>query len=397
MFSKFPGQLPQDPLARKRLLLLAAAAVVIAVLLVLYLLGAILLPLGLSLVIAYVLLPFARLLERCMPWREKRPGLSRGIAIGGIFIFLLAIIAGFLALVVPPTIKQGSEFIDQFPGFLNSARTTVEGWIDLYAELIPVEVRDSAEATLADAGGIVGEAAWNVLSQTYTVISSSFALILGLATAPVLVFYLMKDSTRLRESLYAPFPIALKPYLQNAVAIVDRTIGGYIRGQLLLGLTVAVVVTTGLLLLGVPFPFVLGIVAGITELIPVIGPWIGGVVGVIVTLATEPEKVPWVILLYLGVQLLENILLVPRIQGNSLNLHPVAIILTIVVASSFFGLWGVILGPPLVAMLKDMAVCLAREWNTPVPSELETAQMAQETGSETSEAATPTGTEHEED
>ena len=372
-------QLPEHDIKRKRILLSAAAAVIIATLLVVYFLGTVLLPLGLSLVIAYVLLPLARLLERGMPWRHRRPGLSRGIAIGFIFLFLLGVVAGLLALVIPPSAEQGVKFVDEFPGFLNSARTTVEDWIELYADMIPVEVRDQAEETLSDAGGIIGEAAWNVISQTYNVVSGSFALILGLATAPVLVFYLMKDSSKIRDSLYAPFPEALKPYLRNSIAIVDRTLGGYIRGQLTLGLTVGVVVTVGLLLLGVPFPFVLGIVAAVTELVPVIGPWIGGAVGVLVTLATEPDKVPWVILLYLGVQLIENILLVPRIQGNSLNLHPVAIILVIVVASNFFGLWGVILGPPLVAMAKDMAICFAREWNNieAPPSTLEMSSHSQ--------------------
>ena len=71
------------------------------------------------------------------------------------------------------------------------------------------------------------------------------------------------------------------------------------------------------------------------------------------------------ILLYLAVQLLENTLLVPRIQGDSLNLHPAAIILTIVVASHYFGLWGVIIGPPLVALFKEMFVWFVREWNRP--------------------------------
>lgn len=348
-------------------MLLAAAAAVIAVLLVIYFLGAILLPLGLSLVVAYVLLPVARLIERVMPWRYKRPGLSRGLSIGMIFLVLLGLVAGFLALVVPPTVEQGARFAEEFPGFFNSARATVENWLELYAELIPVDVRDQVEEALSDAGGLAADAAWNVVSQTFQLISSSFSLILGLATAPVLVFYLMKDSSKIRESLYTPFPDALKPHVEGVLGIVDRTVGGYIRGQMTLGVTVGVVVTVGLLLLGVPFPFVLGLVAGITELIPVIGPWIGGAVGVLVTLATEPDKLPWVIVLYLGVQLLENVLLVPRIQGNSLNLHPVAIILVIIVSSNFFGLWGVILGPPLVAMAKEMIVCFAREWKGPEP------------------------------
>ena len=384
-------------LTRKRLLLLAAAAVIIIALLVVYLLGTVLLPLWLSLVIAYVLLPVARFTERGIPWRDSRPGLSRGIAIGVIFLALLGLLAGLLALVVPPTVEQSQKFAEEFPGFLSSARTTVESWLDLYAELIPVEVRDRTEETLSNAGGIAAEAAWKVLSQTFSVISGSFALILGLTTAPVLVFYLMKDSTKIRQAVNAPFPAEMKPHLEKAIDIVDRTIGGYIRGQLTLGVTVAVVVTAGLLLLGVPFPFVLGIVAGITELIPVIGPWIGGSVGVLVTLATAPEKVPWVILLYFAVQIVENVLLVPRIQGNSLNLHPVAIILIIVVASNFFGLWGVILGPPLVAMGKDMAVCFIREWNNGempplTPGESHTAQP-----SDTEETRSDYADNHEED
>ena len=373
-------------MTRKRIQLAAVAAVVIVTLAVLYLLGSTLLTLGISVVIAYVLLPVARLLERAMPWRRHRPGLSRGIAIGIIFLAGLGVLAGALALVVPPTIHQGQRFIEGFPGFLNSSRIIIEGWIAEYADLIPANIRDSAEETLANAGSIVGRAAWNVFSQTLGVISGSFAFILGLATAPVLIFYLMKDSGPIKASLYAPFPAELGGYLRDILDIIDRTLGGYIRGQLTLGLTVGVIIAVGLFLLGVPFAFVLGVVAGLTELVPIIGPWIGGAVGVLVTLATAPDKVLWVILLYLVVQLLENTLLVPRIQGNTLKLHPIAVIMIIVIASQYFGLWGVILGPPLVAMGKDIIVYLAQEWNSPITStDLEEIAGPDEQGEEKSE------------
>ncbi len=350
-------------LKRHRYLLLGTAAVIVITLGVLYFLGTVLLTLGISAVAAYVLLPVARLLERAMPWRERRPGLSRGLAIGIIFLAVVGIFVGLLAAVVPPTIEQGQRFIRDFPSFLNSARTTLESWLTQYAELVPVDLRDRAESTLADAGGIIGRAAWNLVTQVLSIISGSIAFILGLATAPVLIFYLMKDSGNIKSSLAAPFPSALRPYLQDVLDIADRTVGGYIRGQLFLGLVVGAIVTVGLLLLGVPFPFMLGIVAGLTELVPIIGPWIGGAAGVLVTLATAPEKVPYVILLYLAIQLLENTLLVPRIQGESLKLHPVIIILVIIVASNYFGFWGVILGPPLAAMGKEIGVYFAQQWS----------------------------------
>ena len=374
-------------LRRKRRHLVAMAAVVTATLVVLYLMGTVLLTLGLSVVAAYVLLPVARLLERAMPWRKGRPGLSRGIAVAVIFVAVLGLLAGLLALVIPPTVEQGQRFAEEFPAFFRDARVTMEGWIARYTERIPPDIRAKIEETAAGAGGTVTDAAWNVVSQTVRVVSGSFAFILGLATAPVMVFYLMKDSSAIRASLSAPFPKDLRPYLQDALDIADRTIGAYIRGQLTLGVIVGTVVTVGLLLLGVPFAFVLGIVAGLTELVPVIGPWIGGAAGVLVTLATEPEKFPWVLLLYLGVQLAENIFLVPRIQGDSLKLHPVAVIIVIVIASNYFGLWGVILGPAIVAMVKDLAVYLSQEWNRPpVASALGDAAEASGSTTEGAEA-----------
>ena len=120
--------------------------------------------------------------------------------------------------------------------------------------------------------------------------------------------------------------------------------------------------------MGVPFPVFLGIVGGITELVPIIGPWIGGAAAVLVTLALAPDKVLWVVLLYLGIQLVENTILVPRIQGNALKLHPILLILIVVVASQTFGIWGVILGPPLVAMGKAMAEYFLGEWSRVVPA-----------------------------
>jgi predicted PurR-regulated permease PerM len=100
-------------------------------------------------------------------------------------------------------------------------------------------------------------------------------------------------------------------------------------------------------------------------MVPIIGLWIGGAVGVLVTLAVAPDKVIWVILLYLGIQVLENSFLVPRIQGNALDLHPIAVMVVIVIGSHLFGLWGVILGPLLVAAAKEVIKYFVNQWNQP--------------------------------
>jgi predicted PurR-regulated permease PerM len=103
----------------------------------------------------------------------------------------------------------------------------------------------------------------------------------------------------------------------------------------------------------------------------------------LVTLATAPEKVIWVILLYLGIQVLENSFLVPRIQGNALDLHPITVMVVIVIGSHLFGFWGVIVGPLVAAVAKEVIKYFIAEWNRSVPPlrPLEDIEVADETAS----------------
>ena len=343
--------------------MLSAAAVFVALLVLFYVLGSVLITVMFSALIAYVLLPLANVIVRVMPWSDRRPGLSRGIAVGFIFLLAIGIFAGSMVIVIPPTIEQGKDFIDNFPTFFNSSRMTIERWVGENAELVPDEVRAQIEENIAGAGAILVDAAWEVLPNTVGLVSETFALIIGFATMPVLIFYFVKDSKQVGSSLLAPFPKALRPYLVDVAKIGDKAVGGYLRGQLILGAIVGIAVTIGLMAMGVPFAAVLGVIAGVSEMIPIVGPLIGGAAGILVTLATAPEKVIWVAVLYLGVQLVENTLLVPRVQAGTLNLHPVAVIFVIIVGGHFFGIWGIIFGPPLVSMGRDVIRYLAREWD----------------------------------
>lgn len=350
-------------LSRERAYLLVFGAILLAFLGLVFWLGSVLLPFGISVVAAYVLLPVAQFLERLMPWRRTRPDLARFTAVAAIFVAAHAAFIGVLLLLIPSIIDEGRQFARDFPEFLSGARVTIEGWVERYVDVVPEDARERIEMVLSEAGQIVGGAAFNVAQQTLGAVTGSFAFILALATAPVLIFYLMKDSSMITHSLQYPFPGDLRPHLHNLLRMADHTLGGYLRGQLTLGVVVGVMAGVGLWALGINAAPMLGVVAGLTELVPIIGPWIGGAVGVVVTLATEPDKVVWVILLYLVIQLLENTLLVPRIQAETLSLHPVVVILVITLGSQFFGLWGVVLGPPLTALGRDLIVYFHRQWN----------------------------------
>ena len=343
--------------------MLAATAFLVATLALLYLLGSVLFTVLMSALIAYVLLPLAQLLVSWMPWRESRPELSRSLAVTVIFVVATGVTAGILAVVIPPTINQTEDFIDEFPTFFAAARETIEGWVGEYSDRVPQQLRAQIEDYIASLSSVLAESAFQILPKTVGFIAGSVSLIIGLAAMPVLIFYFTKDSKIIGTYLISPLPKVLRPYLLDIARIADSTLGGYIRGQLILGLTVGVAVTIGLMALGIPFAAVLGVVAGISELVPIVGPWIGGAAGVLVALATAPEKIVWVALLYLSVQIVENVLLVPRVQAHTLNIHPAAVIIVIILGSHFFGFWGIILGPPLLSLSKDIVKYLANEWH----------------------------------
>lgn len=352
---------------QQRLGLVLAGAIVVAVVLLLYWQAGVLFPFAVSGVLAYVLYPAVRALERVMPWRTRRPGLSRIVSITLIYSVALTLIAGVLALIAPRIVEESTDFISEFPQLFRSARATLEQWNQQYAARVPEETRQNVEEALAGAGNALINATKDAFFRIFGFVAGALTLIIGLSTAPIFLFYLLKDQESLSGGLYRVFPTLARPHLKNVVSILNDTVGSYIRGQLILGLIVGTVVGVGLFLLRVKFPLLLGVVAAITELVPIIGPWVGGIAGILVTLATSPEKTLWVILLYLGVQLVENSLLVPRIQGRALGLHPIVVMLIIVTGSQLLGLWGVILGPLLVASAKDVIKYFFQEWdNLPV-------------------------------
>jgi predicted PurR-regulated permease PerM len=155
---------------------------------------------------------------------------------------------------------------------------------------------------------------------------------------------------------YSIWPEELQTDVRNVVSIADRVLAAYIRGQLLLGFVVGIVTFIGLYFLDVQYAVPLAVLAGIFEMVPILGPWISGTVGVIVVLATDPGKVWVVVLLFVAIQQLENTFLVPKIQGDAVDLNPAIIMILLVVAGAVFGLIGVIVVVPVAAIIRDVFV-----------------------------------------
>jgi predicted PurR-regulated permease PerM len=127
---------------------------------------------------------------------------------------------------------------------------------------------------------------------------------------------------------------------------------------LLLCLFVGALATIALLIIGVPFAPVLGLIAGIFEVLPNIGPYLGAIPAILVALATNPVSAIWVAVAFLAIQMIENLVLVPRISGQSVKLHPALVMMVLVIGGQLAGFWGMLIAVPVTAVIRDVFLYL---------------------------------------
>jgi predicted PurR-regulated permease PerM len=136
--------------------------------------------------------------------------------------------------------------------------------------------------------------------------------------------------------------------------LIDDVLSAYIRGQLLLILFVGGLSTIALLIIGVPFAIVLGLIAGIFEALPYVGPILGAIPALIVALLSDPVSAIWVAVAFFAIQQVENLILVPRISGESVKLHPAMVMVVLVMGNELAGLLGMLVAVPITATIRDV-------------------------------------------
>ena len=335
----------------------------------LYLVRGALFPLVLGIVLTYILNPFVNFFEQFIPLKSTKPKLARALSITIVIVTSFLIIAGSLLLVVPPMFKQSSELITNIPSLITDARTTVESWNKEYASNIPEEVRVEIDRLLENGGAILLGEFSGLIGRTAVAAVHALTLVIGLVVLPLFVFYFLKDRETVRESFVEIFPTDTQIHVVYVLRILNRIIGAYVRAQFTLAAVVWVFISIGLMLMGVKYAILLGAVAGIFELVPIVGAWLAIIPTIIVVLSTSPEKILWVLLLYLGVQLFQGAIIVPRVQSFAMKLHPLMILISIVVGSEIAGLWGVVLGPPIAASIKELLIYFSNPPGYGIPME----------------------------
>ena len=338
-----------DPALLRLLVFLGA---LVAVIVVLILFRQIFLPLLLGLLVAY-------LLDPAVGWFERH---GRSRLFGVIVIALLLVLAAVvLTLFIFPTLgNQLERLADRLPEYQTRLREQVEPWLERLQARYPEEIEelqqrfvDGLKSNFPDVAGRLG--GW--FRTIFANIFDFFLFLLNLIFVPVFAFYLLVDFPKVRQGIAGLVPVPYRDVVLARVREVDGAVSSFLRGQLTIALILATINAVGLMALGVPFGLGIGIVAGLANMIPYMALVVGLIPGLLLSWAEHQSwlRLVGVVAVFSGAQMLEGMVLSPRILGKSVNLHPVWVLLAIIAGGSLFGFIGMLIAVPVAAAVQVFA------------------------------------------
>ncbi|MHB0858537.1 MAG: AI-2E family transporter [Anaerolineae bacterium] len=333
---------------------LLVGVLLLIVLLVLWKAWAALVPFFLGTILAYVLLPVVDFLDNRVQTLIRRRGLSRPLAILVVYIVGLALVAGVLAFIVPAVVEQAGALAEAAPAYWARLESFLGEDVSAFLENIPPEIQETVNANIERAIAGLVDALQMGLLVTIGTLTQTITYIIGLVIVPFWLFLVLNDTDRLRRGFFELVPEKARWDVEHILTIIDELLSSYVRGQALLAVIIGVTATTALMIIGVDLALLLGTIAGLFEVIPILGPWLGAIPAVLIALLTDPMKALWVAVSFFAIQQIENVVLVPRIAGNSVRFHPALVMVIVIVGSEVGGFWGLLLALPLTAMLRDV-------------------------------------------
>ncbi len=316
---------------------------------------AILFPFGLSLILAVLLKPLADGIAR-LGTRGGRSLFPYDLAIVLAFVLFLGILYLIGQYVLVPFIKEFQEFIASIPQIVATVQQAAPRLIEQYQlDAVPPEVKQLIASTIEKIGSYTLGLASLSLSAAFSFASTMIELIV----VPIITFYMIKSGSAFCRGFIRLFPERYENHLTLLFQEIHFVLSAYIRGQLTLSVLMTLVVFLGMVFLDIPYPLVIGLLAGIVEMVPVIGPIMGAVPPVLLGLAQSSAVMLQVLAFYIVVQQLDSHIVMPKLMGSIIKVHPVAIILGVLVGGHLYGVVGMMISVPVLAVLQ---VLLRHMW-----------------------------------
>lgn len=317
---------------------------------IVYKLTTVLLLVVLSVFFAYLVAPLVDLVQRPINIGGKERSIPRGLAIGIVYVVLFSGIGLAIYFLAPQLGAQFPQFKQEATAYYKTIATTSDRLNQYFKQhRMPAGVVDALNNTalgLIARGGDIATAAFE-RSLGWIIFLPWLVLI------PILSFFFLKDADSFRRSVLAMLPRGrLRWRGDEFFQDINSTLAAYIRAQLTACLLIGVVCSIGFALFGLPSPLVLGLIAGMLEFVPLVGPLVVAILAALLALLHSGFAMAFVMLLFLGVlRIVQDYVIYPRIIGQGIHLHPLAVILAILAGAEIAGVAGIFLAIPVIAVL----------------------------------------------
>jgi predicted PurR-regulated permease PerM len=304
---------------------------------------------------AYVVAPLVQLAGHPIRIAGRPRRLSRTLAIALVYVLIAGGVSGGAALLLPSATEQINDIVARAPAYAESIVTWEHGWSRYYKRLrIPPELRQSIDQSALAAG----EGSVQSIQGSLLAVVGSLSYLPWLLLIPILAFFLLKDAATLRRTLIRALPRHGRLRGHRLFDELNATLAAYTRAQLLACVLVGGLCGVGFAILGIPYPVVLGVLAGVLEFIPLVGPLVLAAVAATIGALHAPMLAVWAVG-FLGVlRLIEDYAIYPRLLRRGIHLHPLAVILAVLAGAELGGIAGMFLAVPTAAI----ASVIYRHW-----------------------------------
>ena len=308
----------------------------------------VIIPFFVAFALAYLLDP---LVDRMEKWK-----LSRTLSVVSLMTVFFASILGAGLLVFPMLRVQAENLARNLPKYIEVVQNWLRPVLEKVAGLDQAKIQDLLNEGMARFGELPLKVLTFVSSFLWDSLSNLFGMILmaaNLVIIPVAMFYLLRDFDKINAKILALVPPRLKDTIMDTVSEVDQVLANFVRGQLMVAFLMGSLYAMGLYAIGTPMSLFIGFLAGFANLVPYLGIVVGFLPAAVLTYLQAQEWTPifWVMGVFGVVQMLEGMIITPRIVGENIGLHPVAVIFAVLLGGELFGLTGIILGVPVAAVL----------------------------------------------
>jgi predicted PurR-regulated permease PerM len=325
-----------------------AIAIVIGVALLLWFLqaaSAILLVLFVAIIFAEAIRPLVMRLNRWF--------VPRWLATLIVYLLVFAVVGGLVYLLVQPLVGQLVTFSAQVPGYVGQIERILAQSRDLN-QYFPILGTNIGSQLSGDIGSQLTQLTHQVVQWVLAVPQTLFTIVFDLVVTLFLAFYWLNATDGLREFTVSLFPATAQPVVDGLIHEIGYRLGGYVRGVVTNMFVIGILAGLADLVLGVPYPLLLGIFAGLMEAVPIIGPYISAVPALLLALTISPIKMVEVIIAYVVVQVFENNTLVPLVMDRAVGVNPLLTLLAVLIGGVIFGIPGALLAVPVTSVLQTL-------------------------------------------